>query len=66
MKKISKPYREIPPAKVTWEERPDESEELNGIWWQGKPARASKPFGKLVFILIIENYKVGQKKCLNP
>lgn len=48
-----------------WEERPGEAEELNGIWWQGRPRRASRTFGMLVFILT-ENYSEGLKEMPKP
>lgn len=48
-----------------WEERPGEAEELNGIWWQGRPGRASRTFGMLVFILT-ENYSEGSKEMPKP
>lgn len=37
MKKLPSHTEEITFAKVVWEERPGDAEELNGIWWQGKP-----------------------------
>lgn len=48
-----------------WEERPGEAKELNGIWWQGRPGRASRTFGMLVFILT-ENYSEGLKEMPKP